>query len=156
MFNIKFSSNQECFISSERLRSSTTLSTKNDSYVAQDRYSKRWDSKISTVHLCHTDHTRLRWCVYSEGDDASCFPEWVVAWGWNFFFLLLSFSMQKNIFLESNMESGSRWNTDCLWGIKWNELKKESGARDWKRKHYINQLAVVLDQQATARNGTLN
>lgn len=69
---------------------------------------------------------------------------------------LFSLSRHKNIFLESNVASGLRRNADCPQGIKKNEIKKESGAMDWKRKHCINQLAVVLDQRATDHNGTLN
>lgn len=66
--------------------------------------------------------------------------------------------LQKIIFLGSNVASGwsYRTNTDCLRGIKRNEIKKESGAMDSKRKHCINQLAVVLDQRVTDHNETWN
>ena len=44
-----------------------------------------------TASLHHTDHTRLWWCVYSGGDDASCLSEWVVALGRNTSFILFLF-----------------------------------------------------------------
>lgn len=77
----------------------------------------------------------------------------LLLWAPTLFFYSL---VAKNIFLESNVASGLRRNADCLWGMKKNEIKKESGAMDWKRKHCINQLAVGLDQPATDHDVTLN